>query len=77
MKKFNLKNLTEVEVRKLYLIQISNRCSALENLNDSDDINRAWEKKLKRISKSQLKRHHVCTNGSSVNHDLMKSVYSS
>jgi hypothetical protein len=29
--------------------------AALENSNDSEDINRPWEK-LKRISKSQLRR---------------------
>ena len=28
---------------KEYRIQISNRFSALENLNDSENINRAWE----------------------------------
>jgi hypothetical protein len=42
-KKFNLKKLRELEVRKQYQIQISNRFAALENLNVSEDINRAWE----------------------------------
>jgi hypothetical protein len=32
-----------MEVRKGYQIKISNRFAALENLNDSGDINRAWE----------------------------------
>jgi len=40
---FNLRNLSELEVRKQYQIKISNRFAALENLNDSEDINRAWE----------------------------------
>jgi len=40
---FNFRNLGEVEVRKQYQIKISNRFAALENLNDSEDINRAWE----------------------------------
>jgi hypothetical protein len=41
--RFNLKKLSEPEVRKQYQIRISNRLTALENLNDSEDINRAWE----------------------------------
>jgi hypothetical protein len=31
-----------VEVRKQFQIEISNRFEALENLHDSEDINRAW-----------------------------------
>jgi len=41
--RFNLRKLTEVKVRKLYQIKFSNRFVALENLCDSEDINRAWE----------------------------------
>jgi hypothetical protein len=41
--RFNLKKLSELEVRKQYQIKISNRFAALENLNVSEDINRAWE----------------------------------
>jgi len=41
--RFNLKKLSELEVWKLYHIKISNRFAALENLNDSKDINRAWQ----------------------------------
>jgi hypothetical protein len=33
----------KIEVRKQYQIKISNRFAALENLNVSEDINRAWE----------------------------------
>ena len=43
MERFNLRKLNELEVRKQYQIQISNKCAALENLNVSEDINRAWE----------------------------------
>jgi len=39
----NLRKSSELEVRKQYQTQISNRFAALENLNDSKDINRAWE----------------------------------
>jgi hypothetical protein len=41
--RFNLKKLSEIEVRKEYHIKISNRFADLENLNVSEDINRAWE----------------------------------
>ena len=44
MGSFNLRKLSELEVRKQYHIKISDRVSALENLNVSEDINRAWEK---------------------------------
>jgi hypothetical protein len=40
---FNLKKVSEMEVRKQFQIEISNRFSALENLNDSEDINSVWE----------------------------------
>jgi hypothetical protein len=43
VERFNLKKLSELEVRKQYQIKISNRFSALENLNVSEDINKAWE----------------------------------
>jgi hypothetical protein len=40
--RFNLRRLNELEVRKQYQMQITDRFAALENLSD-DDINRAWE----------------------------------
>jgi len=40
---FNLGKLNELQVRKRYQIEISNKFAALDNLNDSEDINRAWE----------------------------------
>jgi hypothetical protein len=43
VERFKLRNLSELEVRKQYQIEITNRCAALENLNDSEDINRVWE----------------------------------
>jgi hypothetical protein len=41
--RFNLRKLNEMEVRKQFQIELSNRFAALENLNESEDINRAWE----------------------------------
>jgi hypothetical protein len=40
---FNLRKLSELEVRKQYQIKISNKFAALEILNGSKDRNRAWE----------------------------------
>jgi hypothetical protein len=39
----NPRKLRELEVRKQYQVKISNRLRAMENLNDSEDKNRAWE----------------------------------
>ena len=39
--KFNLRKLNELEVRKQYQINITNRFAALENLSDDEDLNRA------------------------------------
>jgi hypothetical protein len=41
--RFNLKKLNELEVRKQYQVEITNRLAALENLDNDGDINRAWE----------------------------------
>jgi len=43
IKRFNLRKLSELEVKKEYQITKSNRFAALENLNDRKDINRFWE----------------------------------
>ena len=39
----NLRKLNEMEFRKQYQIEISDRFAAFENLSDSEDINRSWE----------------------------------
>ena len=54
--RFNLK-LNELEVRKQYQVEITNRFAALENLSDDDDINRACEnikENIKTSSKESL-----------------------
>jgi hypothetical protein len=43
VERFNLRMLSELEVRKQYQVEISDRFAAVENLNDSRDINRAWQ----------------------------------
>ena len=39
----NLKKLNEEDVRKQQQIKISDMVAALENSNDSEDLNRTWE----------------------------------
>jgi hypothetical protein len=41
--KFNLRKLNDLEVRKQYKVEITNRFAALENVSNDEDINRAWE----------------------------------
>ena len=45
VERFNLRKLSELEVRKQYQIKMPNRFAALENLNESKDIKRAWDTK--------------------------------
>jgi hypothetical protein len=52
--KFNLRKLSELEVKEQYQIKISNRFTALEKLYDSKGINRTWEN-IKGNIKLQLK----------------------
>jgi hypothetical protein len=43
VERFDLKNLSELDVMKHYHIQFSISFEALGNLSDSENINRAWE----------------------------------
>ena len=43
MEKFNLRKLSELEVRKQHHIKISNRFADLKNLSDSKDKNGGWK----------------------------------
>ena len=43
MERFKLRKLSELEVSKQYHIKITNMFAALENVNESENINRAWE----------------------------------
>jgi hypothetical protein len=68
VERFNLKKLSELEVRKEYQIKISKRSVALENVSDSQNINRAWEnirdniktRAKESIGEYELKRHKPC-----------------
>ena len=50
--RFNLTQLNEMEVRKQYQIEITNRFAALENLSDGEDINRTSENVKENIKTS-------------------------
>jgi len=52
VERFNLRKLTDLEVRKQYQIKISNMFAALENLNDNEDVNRVWENNEENIKTS-------------------------
>jgi hypothetical protein len=41
--RFNVKKLKEADVKEQYQVTIRNKFEALENLEDSGDINRAWD----------------------------------
>jgi hypothetical protein len=43
VERLKLRKLSELEVRKQYHIKMPKLSAALENLNDSEDINGAWE----------------------------------
>jgi len=43
IERFSLRKLSELKVSKEYQIKVSNRFVPLENLNESEDINSAWE----------------------------------
>ena len=54
MERFNTRKLSELEVRKQYQIKISSKFVALENSENSKEINRAWEY-IKETIKSSAK----------------------
>jgi len=60
--RFNLRKLNELEVRKQYQNEITNRFAALENFSDDEDINKAWEhnkENIKTSAKESLGLHEL------------------
>jgi hypothetical protein len=43
MEIFDLENLSELDVMKQYHVKFSIKFAALENLSDSENMNRAWD----------------------------------
>ena len=66
--RFNLRKLKDLEVKKQYQIEITNRFSALGNITDDGDINREWNNIKENIKTSakeslglhELKQHKPC-----------------
>jgi len=52
--RFNLKTLNEIGIWKEYQIKISKMFASLESLNESEDINGAWEN-IKEYMKTSAK----------------------
>ena len=60
--RFNLRKLNELEAKKKYQIEITNRFAALENLNVDEDVNRVWEnikENIKTSAKESLGLHEL------------------
>jgi hypothetical protein len=62
---FDLKKFNDIEVKEKYKVEISNRFAALESLNESSDINSAWEcirGNIKTSAKDNLGYHRLKHN---------------
>ena len=62
MERFNLRKLKDLEVKKQYQIEITNRFAALGNVSDEEDINRGWEnfeENIKTSAKGSLGLHEL------------------
>jgi hypothetical protein len=60
--RFNLRKLKELEVKKKYQIEITNRFAALEDLDGDQDINMAWEnikENIKTSAKESIGLHEL------------------
>ena len=60
--RFNLRKLKDLEVKKQYQIEITNRFSALGNISYNGGINRAWEnikENIKTSAKESLGLHEL------------------
>jgi hypothetical protein len=65
VQRFDLKKLDNVEVKEEYHIEISNSFATLEHLDESFDINNAWEsirENVKTSAKDNLGYHRLKHN---------------
>jgi len=74
VERFNLRKLNELEVRKQYHIMISNRFATLENSNNSEHVNRAWENIKENVKTSTTGSLGVYELKKCTYHGLMKNV---
>jgi glycine betaine/choline ABC-type transport system substrate-binding protein len=58
--RFNVKKLNERDVKEQYPVTIRNKSAALENLEDSGDINRAWDNIRENIKTSAQESPGYC-----------------
>jgi hypothetical protein len=67
VERFELKKLDDIEVKEKYQGEISNRFAGLESLDESFDINNAWEsirENIKTSAKDNLGYHRLKHNKS-------------
>jgi hypothetical protein len=65
LESFDLKKLDDIEVKEKYQVEISNRFAALESVDESFDINNAWEsirENIKTSAKDNLGYHRLKLN---------------
>jgi hypothetical protein len=73
LEKYDLRNLYDIDVKEKYQVEISNRSAALEILDESLDINSAWES-IREIIKTSAKQNLRCHKLKHINHGLMVSA---
>jgi predicted CopG family antitoxin len=65
VERFDLQKLDDLEVKEKYQVEISNRFTVLESLDESFDINNAWEsirENIKTSAKDNLGYHRLKHN---------------
>jgi hypothetical protein len=68
MERFNLKKINDVESKEQFCVEVSNRCAALDDLDEEVEINSAWEMIRENINISameslgyfELKKYKSC-----------------
>jgi hypothetical protein len=78
LERFGLKKLDDVKVKEKYHAEISNRFAALESLDESFDINNAWEsirENIKTSAKYNLGYQKLKYNKPWFDDDCLKLIY--
>jgi hypothetical protein len=74
VERFNLKQLNEEEVKKLYQVTIKNKFAAPKNLDDNGEINKAWETIRENIGISAKESIGLCES-TMVDEESLKLAY--
>jgi hypothetical protein len=77
LERFDLKKLNDVEVNEKYQVEISNRFADLESLDESFDINNAWEsirENIKTSAKDNLGYQELKRNKPWFDDECSKSI---